>query len=298
MIDAPLDLTATPNSENLALDATKSDAANTIAIFATEELTEEEERDRLHLERQVERAFYEAGKALRQLRERRLYRSSHKTFEEYCLSRFGYTRMSAAYKIAAVTVIDNLSTNGLQNAEMSTNGLQILPTNERQVRPLVPLEPGVQCTAWQQAVEAAGGKVPSGRIVKNIVDKIRERTKLPNPYRLGEVCQILPKDNPELKGKSGCWGIVTHVGNYSCTITTWEGEYTVKIENLKSLECIDAECEYMQQLCQRLVRLHQVGNLDAAVGWLLAGLGKRQQPFLTPLQEKLLAIVEEECGLI
>lgn len=293
MIDAPLELTATPNSENLTLDA-----ANTIAIFATEELTEEEERSRLHLERQVERAFYEAGKALRQLRERRLYRSSHKTFDEYCLDRFGYTRMSAAYKIAAVTVIDNLSTNGLQNAEMSTNGLQILPTNERQVRPLVPLEPGVQCIAWQQAVEAAGGKVPSGRIVKSIVDKIRERTKLPNPYRLGEVCQILPKDHPELKGKSGCWGIITHLGDYSCTITTWDGEYTVKIENLKSLECIDAECEYMQQLCQRLVRLHQVGNLDAAVGWLLAGLGKRQQPFLTPLQEKLLAIVEEECGLI
>ncbi|AFZ28444.1 hypothetical protein Cylst_6691 (plasmid) [Cylindrospermum stagnale PCC 7417] len=290
MINAPLDLTATPNSENLALDATKSNAANTIAIFATEELTEEEERDRLHLERQVERAFYEAGKALRQLRDRKLYRNTHKTFEEYCKDRFSYNRSRSYQLIDAAFVVDNL--------EECPQIVDILPTAEGQVRPLTKLEAEEQVTCWQEAVESAGGKVPSGRIVKSIVDKIRERTKLPNPYRLGEVCQILPKDNPELKGKSGCWGIVTHLGDYSCTITTWDGEYTVKIENLKSLECIDAECEYMQQLCQRLVRLHQVGNLDAAVGWLLAGLGKRQQPFLTPLQEKLLAIVEEECGLI
>lgn len=31
------------------------------------ELTEEEQRDRLHLERKVERAFFEAGKALMEL---------------------------------------------------------------------------------------------------------------------------------------------------------------------------------------------------------------------------------------
>ena len=40
--------------------------------------------DRLVLQRKVERAFFEAGKALAELRDRRLYRSTHKTFEEYC----------------------------------------------------------------------------------------------------------------------------------------------------------------------------------------------------------------------
>ena len=42
----------------------------------TEELTPEEESDRLHLERKVERAFYEAGRALQELRDRKLYRST------------------------------------------------------------------------------------------------------------------------------------------------------------------------------------------------------------------------------
>jgi hypothetical protein len=36
---------------------------------------------------------------------------------------------------------------------------KILPTNERQVRPLTRLEPDKQREVWQQAVEAAGGRV-------------------------------------------------------------------------------------------------------------------------------------------
>lgn len=88
------------------------------------ELTQEEQSDRLHLERRVERAFFEAGKALMELRDRRLYRSTHKTFDEYCRLRFGYTRMAATHKIAAATVMENLSTIGLQNAEITTDGLQ------------------------------------------------------------------------------------------------------------------------------------------------------------------------------
>ncbi|WP_230966675.1 hypothetical protein [Nostoc commune] len=218
-------------------DIEENPATATITVTAVEipELTEQEISDRLLLERKVERAFFEAGKALMELRDRRLYRSTHKTFEEYCRSRFGYTRMAATYKIAAATVMENLSTIGLQNAEittdglqppqmstiglqnveMSTSGLQILPTNERQVRPLVALEPEVQRTAWQQAVQVAGGKVPTGRIVKDVVQRIMERTQVPNTYQIGEVCQILAKDNPELRGKGGCWGIVARVNDFS-----------------------------------------------------------------------------------
>ncbi len=64
----------------------------TVTSVEVPELTEEEQRDRLHLERRVERAVFEAGKALMELRDRRLYRSTHKTFEEYCKERFGYSR--------------------------------------------------------------------------------------------------------------------------------------------------------------------------------------------------------------
>lgn len=298
-----------------------------VEVVSSSELTTEEWSDRIFLERQVERAFYAAAKALKALRDRRLYRSTHATFEDYCRSRFGFTHRHVNYLIAGSLVVDNLmgtigsqienpdktGTNGSQiknldkmgtNAsqvenldEMGTNASQILPTSERQVRPLLPLEPEQQRQAWQQAVELAGGKIPSGRIVQDIVDKIRERTKVPNPYRLGEVCTLLPKDNPELKGKSGCWGVITHVGDYSCTLETWDAEYTVKIEHLKSLELLDNDCQFMQQLCARLRRLHEIENRDIAVDWLCLGLGKQPLPYLSPVQEKLLADVEQEYGL-
>jgi hypothetical protein len=103
-----------PVSEDISLQ--ENPASVTIEVTAVEvpELTEQEQRDRLHLERRVERAFFEAGKALAELRDRRLYRSTHKTFEEYCRSRFAYTHRHVNYLIAASNVVDNIimGTNG------------------------------------------------------------------------------------------------------------------------------------------------------------------------------------------
>ncbi|PSB09316.1 hypothetical protein C7B62_13610 [Pleurocapsa sp. CCALA 161] len=52
-----------------------------IKLKSSLDLTHDESRDRLALERKVERAFYVAGVALAQLRDRRLYRSTHSSFE-------------------------------------------------------------------------------------------------------------------------------------------------------------------------------------------------------------------------
>ncbi len=135
-----------------------------VEVVETSELTPEEERVRLHLERQVERAFYLAGKALAELRSRRLYRSTHKTFEDYCKDRFGFTHRHINYLIAGSVVVDNLETGTICS--------QILPTRECQVRPLTKLNPDQQREVWHQAVTEAGGKVPSGRIVKDIVQRM------------------------------------------------------------------------------------------------------------------------------
>ncbi|WP_256874980.1 hypothetical protein [Nostoc sp. C052] len=45
-----------------------------------------------------------------------------------------------------------------------------------------------------------------------------ELTQVPNTYQIGEVCQIVVKDNPELRGKGGCWAIVSAVNDFSCTV--------------------------------------------------------------------------------
>ncbi len=109
--------------------------ATTVIPEVVEELNEDELKERHQLELKVERAFVEAGKALRALRDKRLYRNTHKTFEEYCRDRFGFNRMAAHFKIAAAIVFENLYTNGIQT----------LPNSERQMRELATLESDEQC---------------------------------------------------------------------------------------------------------------------------------------------------------
>ena len=289
-------------NEDISQQEDPGSATITVTAVEVTELTEQEIRDRLLLERKVERAFFEAGKALMELRDRRLYRSTHKTFEEYCRDRFSYTHRHVNYLIAGSLIVENIimGTNSSQNEsqdKMGTNSSQILPTSEVQVRPLAKLEPQQQPEAWQQAVEQAGGKVPSGRIVKDVVQKIMERTKVPNTYQLGEVCQILAKDNPELRGKGGCWAIVSAVNDFSCSVRMWDGEYAVALQHLKSYNYLPAECQQMQLISDRISRVYS-DSLEETVKSLLQSLGKLNRPYLTAVEEKLLSLIEREYALI
>lgn len=190
-----------PNSEELSPLKSHNESQSSpvsVEVIEEEDLTPEEESSRAHLERLVERAFYQAGKALEEIRARRLFRSSHKTFEEYCRARFGFERRRPYQLIDAAQVVDNLiqmhsliaedkmCTNGTQNEldfvltdgseqtedKMCPIGTQILPTSERQVRSLVPLTPDQQREAWTKAVQKANGKAPSGRLVNDVVKKM------------------------------------------------------------------------------------------------------------------------------
>ena len=296
-------------SENLdenapELSTTIVEVVQSSNLTDTDELTDEEARDRLHLERKVERAFYEAGKSLAEIRDRRLYRSTHQTFEEYCADRFAFTRRRPYQLIDASIIVDNLlseetqmCTNRTQNddseeTQMCTNRTQILPTSEWQVRPLTKLEPEQQREAWAKAVEQAGGKVPSGRIVKSIVDQIRERTPVPNPWRKGEVAMIMVKDNPDLRGKGGCWCVITEVHDFSCTVRLWDGNYQVKPENLKELPYSNEQQEMVRKLCDRLSKLYDPEMEDTAKA-VLASLGRIDRPWLTEFEEKVLRMLEE-----
>ncbi|WP_256874979.1 hypothetical protein [Nostoc sp. C052] len=93
----------------------------------------------------MERAFFEAGKALAQLHDRRLYRSTHKTFEEYCRDRFGHSRRQSYLLMDAAVVFDNL-------VEICDQIDHKLPTAEGQVRPMTKLKPQEQQEVWRQVL--------------------------------------------------------------------------------------------------------------------------------------------------
>ena len=202
--------------------------------------------------------------------------------------------------INAASVVDNLIESAPTFSDkMCANGAQkILPTSERQVRPLVGLEAEEQQAVWHQAVEAVGGdRVPSGRIVKDVVQRIREKNPVPNPFKEGEVCSILVKENPDLRGLAGCWAVVVEVREFGCQVQTWKGEVSVRIENLKPMDYSEQERKKMLSLSERLQRLREVGGEEEIVMANLTFFGKIKRPFLTPKEEGLLSYLEEECGV-
>lgn len=104
--------------------------------------------------------FIEVGQALMEIRDRRLYCQQHKTFEQYCIERWGMKRWNANYLIAASAVMDNL-------VDMSTSA----PANARQAYPLSSLAPDVQRTVWQAALDTApGGKVTAVHVQDTVDD--------------------------------------------------------------------------------------------------------------------------------
>lgn len=267
------------------------------------ELTEQEAAERQRLELKVERAFYEAGVALRELRDRRLYRSTHRTFEEYCYERFGYTRRRPYQLIEAAIVFENLCTSGTQDRErddLCTTGTQknsltadrqVLPTSERQVRDLLKLAPAKQQEAWQQAVAAADGKVPSSRVVKGIVERLKEKplSKAADFCQVGDVFTLTRLEGSERK-YNGCWARAIAVNDFTVVVDVHDGDLAVKPDNLNPIDSPDVRRQ-LPQILLRIRRLRECGMLERCAYTLLESLGK--QTYLTDLEEKLLSYLEK-----
>ena len=102
---------------------------------------------------------------------------------------------------------------------------QILPTSERQVRPLTKLKPESQREVWQEAVDAAGGKVPSGRLVKDallrhmgVVEDLNQKHQSLREFAPGDVVEIKALKRSPLHPFNGMWAIVEHVGSFSYAV--------------------------------------------------------------------------------
>lgn len=97
------------------------------------------------LEATVERGlatFVEVGNALMEIRDGRLYRTTHGAFEDYCRERWGFSRQRANQLVDAATLTTTVVSQGLP-----------APTNEAQARELAPLrsEPEKMNEAWAEA---------------------------------------------------------------------------------------------------------------------------------------------------
>src|SRR5579871_4690940 len=98
-------------------------------------------------------SFLSVGSALAEIRDKRLYRGSHKTFEEYCRKRWDFTRAHANRLVGATKVMRILAPIGAKIH------------HESQLRPLVGLADADVVTVWKKAHQlAAGGNVTARNV--------------------------------------------------------------------------------------------------------------------------------------
>lgn len=124
------------------------------------------------LEEVIERGTFEVGSALTSIQLRKLYKADHKTFEDYCMKRWGFTQQHATRLIRATRIVENLQSEPIGS----------LPKTESQVRPLSQLPTMQQAKAWREAVNTA----PNGHVTAKHVQEVVDRHKPKHRSRPGD----------------------------------------------------------------------------------------------------------------
>ena len=146
-------------------------------------------------------AFYKVGCALREIRESRLYRETHPTFEGYCKDVWEAGKTHTYRLIDSSQVIENLSPIG-----------DFLPRNEAQVRPLTRLsEPEDQIAAWKRALQLAElseTKVTAFYVEQAVIELLGGRTK----RKLKEIRKKLNDSELDMDFKRAISPLLTIIG--------------------------------------------------------------------------------------
>ena len=121
--------------------------------------------------------FYEVGNALTEIRDSKLYKESHLTFEGYCIERWDIKRTQAHYFIKASEVIRNIEVQNVHHGEQNK-----LPQSERQAREIAKAEPEDQAEVWLQAQEETGKEQPTAQEIKQVVQGQHSATNSDDEY--------------------------------------------------------------------------------------------------------------------
>lgn len=240
--------------------------ASTPTVETLVPLTRQEERRLHNCEATIEKGlntFYDVGSALAEIRDSRLYRTSHVTFADYCQARWGMSRRRGDELIAAAAVVNNVRSE--------RNSAEMLPTNEAQANELSSLEPEEQSEVWKRVVKTAEKNsddkpIVTAAHVKSVVqDYLREHGEdLPDeaqrkPRQKSDRSELEALYEPEIQGR----------------LT----RYIDMISEFESLEW-PAELQYllrMFQLHKKHAKFQKTRNLDDDCSAAL-GLLKRLSP--------------------
>lgn len=114
-------------------------------------------------------SFMEVGAALAEIREKRLYRSQHRSFEQYCQDRWDFTASRGRQLMAAVQAIASLPEGAPK------------PANAAQATALADVDPEQRAEVWERATREAddGGRPVTAADVRRAAEPVapaREKT--------------------------------------------------------------------------------------------------------------------------
>lgn len=138
------------------------------SILKPDKLTEKE---RLSLKRHEEtlekgfKSFWEVGRALVEIRDRKLYKEKHLTFAFYLRDRWNLGKSHAYRYISAAKMLATLSPIG--------ETPKLLPESESQIRSLSKLKPSDARVAWNNCIATAGEKPVTATIVEAEVARLK-----------------------------------------------------------------------------------------------------------------------------
>lgn len=130
-------------------------------FFVPSEMTTEDVNAAEEIIERGLKTFMEVGWALLDIRDRRGYRFTHATFEDYCRERWGMRHQNADRLIRSAEVAGLLNPIGFTPTE----------SQARELAPLLRAAPESIPDAWQEAVSLA----PDGKVTAALIEKVVER---------------------------------------------------------------------------------------------------------------------------
>lgn len=145
------------------------DEFNNTPLDVVKPLSGTEQKRRVELEEVITRnftAFYEVGCALREIRERQLYRNTHDRFDHYCKELWEINRSHAYRMIDASFIVDSI-----KQISLSPIGDKVewIPQNESQARALIKFKNNaadIHTIVTEAVATAPSGKMTAAHLKK------------------------------------------------------------------------------------------------------------------------------------
>lgn len=131
------------------------------------------------------KTFVQVGNALVSIRDRRLYRGTYHTFEDYCRERWGFSDSRARQLISAAETVTTVTVHGLP-----------APTNEAQARELSRVPDEQRAEVWQRVVEETEGKPTAAAVRAAMVPPPAPLTP-EDQARIAEARQVVEAMRPD-----------------------------------------------------------------------------------------------------